>query len=120
MTTIAKRRIVRVFKKANERVRKGKRPNISGLMREEGYSEYSARSLKVTKTKTWQQLKAKYLDDEKALITLNELADKSNEDKDNRLKASKEILILNDRYPAKKNKIIGLYDRLSDITDKND
>ncbi|MDD5098598.1 MAG: hypothetical protein PHD31_02700 [Candidatus Pacebacteria bacterium] len=47
---------------------------------------------------------------------MNELSDPANEDKDNRLKASIEILKLNDRYPASKGKVIGLFE-FNDITE---
>jgi len=79
-----------------------------------GYALISAEKNKVTQSKTWEQLKEKYLNDEKALLTFNELADKKNTDKDNRLKASVEILKLKDRYPATKSKIIGLFENIGE------
>ena len=69
----------------------------------------------ITESKGWEELKAKYLDDEKALKTLQDLSDEKNEDKDNRFKASVEILKLNDRYPAQKSRIIGLFDKISSL-----
>jgi uncharacterized protein YdaT len=115
MTSLTKQRIKRVFKNSLENVKKGKRANISGEMIKAGYSLSSAKCLKVERTKTWEELKRKYLNDEIALKTFNELAGQNNEDKDNRLKASQEIMKLNDRYPAQKSKVIGLFETISNL-----
>src|SRR3990167_8653040 len=111
-TTIPKQRIKNVFNGTLRQVRTGKQPNISALMRREGYAETSVRAQKVTHTKTWEHLKALYLKDELALNTFNQLASETNDDKDNRLKASVEIMKLNDRYPALKSKVVGLFQNL--------
>ncbi len=116
-TTMAKQRIKNVFDGTLKQVRSGKQPNVSALMRQEGYSEMSVRAQKVVHTKTWEQLKQKYLKDELALNTFNELAAPSNDDKDNRLKASVEIMKLNDRYPAQKSKVLGLFQNLDTLED---
>src|SRR3990167_1037134 len=111
MVSVAKKRIENVFKETIRSVSIGQQPNITRAMLKQGYSLTSARTQKVVRTKTWEILKAKYLDDEKALITLSELSDGQNEDKDNRLKASTEILKLNERYPKQQNVIVGLFNR---------
>ena len=104
----------RVFKNKLDKIRQNKRVILKDIILKEGGSLSTANKPKsITDSKGWEQLKAKYADDEKALLTLNELADKTNEDKDNRLKASTEILKLNDRYPALKSKIVGIFDKIS-------
>ena len=106
----------RVFKKRMELKRKNKPIVMKDIILGEGGALSTANRPKIiTESNGWQELKAKYLDDEKALKTLNDLADQKNEDKDNRLKASIEILELNDRYPAQKSKIIGLFDKISNL-----
>jgi hypothetical protein len=95
----AKTRIKKVFIKSMENVSNGKQPNVSQSMRDMGYSESSCRALKVTQSKTWQSLSNMYLDDERALQTFYDLSGSDNEDKDNRLKASQEIMKLKNRYP---------------------
>ena len=74
------------------------------IMREANYSIETQKSPgnNLLKSKGWEELSAKYLNEEKALQTLNDLADKKNSDKDNRLKASQEILKLRNRYPKEK------------------
>jgi len=111
MVSLSKKRIKSVFEASLKNVSNGKNPNISGEMKKAGYSSSSCRALKVVSTKTWEQLKAKYLNDEVALTTLLDLAGKKNEDKDNRLKASIEILKLKDRYPAGKLKLSAFEER---------
>ena len=99
MTSLTKKRIENVFKGSLENVCMGKAPNVTREMLKRGYSWSSSRIQKVTRTKTWEELKARYLNDDRALKTLWNLSNKDNEDKDNRLKASIEILKLNNRYP---------------------
>jgi len=106
----------KVFKRKREAVRGNKPANMKKIILEAGGSLSTANKPKsITQSKGWEMLKNQYADDEKALLTLNELADSTNDDKDNRLKASTEILKLNDRYPASKSKVIGLFDKLSDL-----
>jgi hypothetical protein len=106
----------KAFKRKMEVVKENKPVYMGRIMREVGFSEQTSRIPKVlTGSLGWKELQAKYADDEKALLTLNELADPMNDDKDNRLKASIEILKLNDRYPANKSKIIGLFDKLGSL-----
>ena len=116
---MAKQRIKNVFIETLQNVRNGKAPAIKKTMLKHGYTESSADTLKVTHTKTWIELKRVYLKDEKALKTFDDLADDTNEDKDNRLKASIEIMKLNDRYPAQKSKVLGLFQTLESIEEWN-
>lgn len=55
MASIDKQRIKNVFDDTLKAVRIGKKPNISGLMRQHGYSETSAKALKVIRTKAWEE-----------------------------------------------------------------
>ena len=120
MVSLAKKRIEDVFKESFNSVRSGKQPNISRAMIKHGYSLASARSQKVVRTRTWELLKAKYLKDDKAVMTLDDLVDKKNTDKDNRLKASIEILKLNDRYPKPETKIISLFTKIGELEGRDD
>ncbi len=106
----------KAFKRKMEAVKENKPVYMGRIMREVGFSEQTSRIPKVlTESLGWKELQSKYADDEKALLTLNELADPMNDDKDNRLKASIEILKLNDRYPANKSKIVGLFEKLGSL-----
>ena len=99
-----------------QKVKQHKAVKMGQVMVEAGFSPLTARNPKdLTDSAGWAELKKKYLDEEIALITLNELAGKENEDKDNRLKASTEILKLQDRYPAQKSKVLGLFGALEDL-----
>ena len=115
MVSIAKKRIKDVFIDSLLAVRSGKTPNVQRSMIRHGYSVSSARANKVTQSKTWVNLKAKYLKDDIALQTFNDLAQRTNDDKDNRLRASIEIMKLNDRYPAQTTKVLGLFQTLETI-----
>jgi hypothetical protein len=105
-----------LMKKKLEKIKNKEPVYMNRLMAEVGYSPSACRTPKfVTNSEGWKELQTKYADDEKALLTLNELADRTNEDKDNRLKASIEILKLNDRFPANKSKIVGIFDKLETL-----
>lgn len=107
-----------LFKKKLETIQRNEPVYLGRLMKEVGYSLSMSKSPSaVTESKGWKDLQVKYADDEKALLTLSELADAQNTDKDNRLRASVEILKLNDRYPASKAKIVGMFDKLSKVFD---
>lgn len=113
MKSLNQKRIKDVFENSLKNVRDGKKPNISGNMRKQGYSESSSKALKVKETKTWKELLNK-IDDSKVLNMLDEIVeDKS--DKRARIEAGKEIMKLKDRYPRDKSKLVGLYERLDDI-----
>lgn len=113
MATVRQRKAMKILIEKD----KNNEPIImKDVMMKAGYPETTAsRPQDLTTSKGWLKLKEKYLNDEKALITLDQLADASNDDKDNRLKSSIEILKLNDRYPALKNKVVGLFQTLDGI-----
>jgi len=97
-------------------IRQNKPLEMGKIMIQAGFKPNTAHNPKdLTESKGWEELKNKYLKDELAVTTLNELAGKENEDKDNRLKASVEILKLKDRYPAQKSKVLGLFSTLDDL-----
>lgn len=99
-----------------QKIKENKPVRMGEVMVQAGYSPTTAkRPQDLTQSKGWQELKVLYLDDELALKTLSDLADGTNDDKDNRLKASTEILKLNDRYPAQKSKILGLFHKIEDL-----
>ena len=113
MATLLQERTMRI---KMEKVREHKPLIMGQIMVEAGFSPKTAQKPKqLTESKGWAELKAKYLDDEVALATLAELSKPENEDKDNRFKASVEILKLNDRYPALKSKVMGLFQTLDNL-----
>ena len=106
----------RLFKNKLDKIRQNKKVVMKAIILQEGGSLSTANKPKtITNSIGWEELKNKYADDEKALLTLNQLADEKNDDKDNRLKSSIEILKLNDRYPALKSKVIGLFDSIREL-----
>jgi len=106
---MASQNIKQVFKNTLESVRKGKMANISKEMRKCGYSESTARTVKITKTKTWQQCLAK-IEDNKILDEFYKIAI-GKKDLRAKIEAGKEIFKLKDRYPASKLKLGAFEDR---------
>jgi hypothetical protein len=96
-------RVKRVFDKAKEAVSEGKKPVISAIMREEGYSPSACACLKVMRTATWKQL-LDTIPDNQLLGELFNLATDP-DDKRTKLEALKEIFRLKDKYPAGKMQI---------------
>jgi hypothetical protein len=93
-------RAKRIFEKSLTLIQKGKKPNFTQLMREEGYSEWSCRCQKVLRSDTWNEM----LNQVPKEFTLNgfvELADTTNEDKRTRLGALKELATIQGLYPGK-------------------
>ncbi|MFA5196250.1 MAG: hypothetical protein WC401_10685 [Bacteroidales bacterium] len=119
-TNMSSENVKQVFNNVMESVSNGKKISISKEMRKAGYSDSSARAQKAKRTKTWKELEAKYLNEEKALQTLDDLADRENEDKRSRLEASKEIFKLKDRYPAGKLKIQEFNEQVGKYWDKEE
>jgi len=112
--TLNTKRIHDIFNDSLRDVSMGKKPNVSKKMREKGYSESSARALRVTKTKTWQEL-LNEINDQEILDTFYEImTDK--QDKRARIAAAQELAKLKDRYPDKKHKIT-LYDEREEVTE---
>ena len=81
-------------------------------MRKFGYSDSSARALTATRTKTWAELLNK-IDDEVLIDKMNEIA--ISEDKRASLQAIDMSWKLKDKYPAQKSKIIGLFEKITDL-----
>ena len=113
--SINKTRVVNVFNEAMDSVRIGKKPSISKIMLNRGYSKSSARSLKVTQTKTWAQL-LNEIDDNMLKARLIELAG-DKKDKRASLTAIDMLLKLKDRYPAQKQQWQGQLEALSRYKD---
>jgi hypothetical protein len=116
-TNMSSENVKQVFNNVMESVSNGKKISISKEMRKAGYSASSARAQKAKRTKTWKELEAKYLNEEKALQTLDDLVDRTNEDKRTRMDATKEILKLKDRYPAGKLKVQAFQEELKALED---
>jgi len=102
MATLSKKRIKDVFNDSLKNVRSGKMANVSGIMLQHGYSPSSARALKVTQTKTWQDCLAQ-IDDDEIIKKFQEIV--RSEDKRSAIAAGIELLKLKDRYPANKMKL---------------
>lgn len=99
-----------------EKIRANKPVKMGEVMVEAGFKPSTARNPKdLTESEGWAELSARYLDEAKALKTLNDLMSDENEDKDNRLKASVETLKLKDRYPQKTNIAVGLFQTLDQL-----
>jgi len=106
----------RIYKSKLDKIRQNKKVVMKDIILKAGGSLATANRPKtITNSVGWEELKNKYADDEKALLTLNQLADEKNDDKDNRLKSSIEILKLNDRYPKQQNVIVGLFNKIESI-----
>lgn len=103
MKSLSKKRIEDVFNKTLENMRNGQPANVSGTMRDFGYSPNSAKALTITQTQTWQQLLAT-IDDNQLLGRLNNIA-LDPQDKRSSLQAIDMLLKLKDKYPAGKLKV---------------
>ncbi len=97
-------RVKEVFDETIKQIADGKKPVISRIMVEKGYSQSSANCVKVTQTATWKQL-INNQDKYRIFKVFDDLIDESNEDKRTRLSAAIELCKLNDLYPGKKLKI---------------
>ena len=89
-------------------------------MREVGYSAATAicPNKNLTSKVGWDILKRE-LDADGAKQALNELVAPQNENKNVRLAAAIEIIKIQGGYPAQENKVIGLFDKISELK-KND
>ena len=97
-------RVKRVFDKTMKKIAEGKKPVVSKIMLEEGYSESAAACVKVLRTATWKQLK-EALPKNEIMQVFADLINENNYDKRTRLAAAIELCKLNDLYPTKKLKI---------------
>lgn len=106
-------RVEDIFRRAVSQVSLGKKPNISKMMREAGYSDSSAKSLKITQSKTWQTLLAQ-IDNQEVLNTfLDIMRDKT--DKRVRLEAAKEVAKFKDLYPERESKVMGIFEKVGEL-----
>jgi len=112
---ISQNHIKSIFEKALQRIKEGKRVNIYQLMKEAGYSEYSARSQKVFRTKCWEDL-LKNINEEPLLGRLEDIA-LEKKDKRASIEAIKEIFKLKDRYPKQKLAFELLNEEISKVED---
>ncbi len=95
--------------------KEGKVIDMKTAMIKGGYTEATAKNPEknLTSRPQWQELLAK-IDNEEILNTFYEIMiDK--QDKDARIKSAKELATLKDLYPATKSKIIGLFDKISEL-----
>jgi hypothetical protein len=89
-------KVKNIFNEYMEQVSAGKNPSLLAIQKKHGYSESSAKSYMVTKTKTWEKLLSR-INDEDALKRLNHIM-MNGKDSDS-LKAIQEMFKLKGRYP---------------------
>lgn len=94
----------------------GRKPVISKIMLQAGYTPYMAKTCRVTTTMTWKQL-MDALPNSKVMKVFTDLIDESNEDKRTRLEAAKEVCKLKDLYPGKRLKIEALQAKNDEFLD---
>ncbi len=97
----------------------GRKPVISKIMLEAGYSPYMAKTCRVHTTMTWKQLMDN-LPNAKVMKVFTDLIDESNEDKRTRLEAAKEVCKLKDLYPGKRLKIEALQAKNDEFLESGD
>ncbi len=95
-----------------ENVRSGKPLPVGAILRKSGYRELANQPSRVLDSKGFQDLLGT-IDDGVIINRLYEIV--RDEDKRAIIAASHEILTLKDRYPAQKNKIIGLFENITSI-----
>jgi len=92
--------------------------SVSKAMKLAGYKDTTAKTpKKLTGSKAFQEVLLD-IDDEAIVKEIKNIAMAKTNDRA-KLQAIDMLLKLKDRYPAQKNKVIGLFDKLSDITDKD-
>ncbi len=110
-------RVKRVFDKTMEKISQGKKPIVSKIMLEEGYSRSASACCKVLRTATWKQLRDSLPKNEIMQVFID-LISKDNEDKRTRLAAAVELCKLNDLYPTKKLKIETLNEKNAEFLEE--
>lgn len=113
--SLTKARIKKVFDGTMANIANGKAPNVSNEMLKAGYSPNSAKAMKITFTKVWQDL-LRDVDDEGLLGEIKKIAF-DNEDKRAKLQAIDMLLKLKDKYPAGKMKI-GAFDERDQVVEE--
>ena len=107
-------RVQRVFNRAVEDIKNKKKPVISAIMREEGYSASSAHSLTATKTATWEYLLAQISDDVVLSRVYRILA---GNDARASLQAAEMLFKLKDKFPAGKLRIQAYNEEIERLKD---
>jgi hypothetical protein len=102
------------FEKMLEAMKTGNDVNLKAIMKKAGYTDITScnPSNNLLNKEGFQMLLNK-IDDNVILNKFYEILQA--EDKRASIQAGKELLLLKDRYPASKSKIIGLFDRISSL-----
>jgi len=102
--------IEKAFKKYAEEYAAGRKPVVSKIMLEVGYTPHMARTCRVKHTMTWKKL-LEGMANTKVMKVFDDLIDEDNEDKRTRLAAAIEVCKLKDLYPGKRLKIEALQEK---------
>ncbi len=109
------------FQAMLEAIKNGKDVEMKSIMLKAGYSLATAEhpDLNLTSKDSWQQMLNR-VDNQQLVDVLNSIANDKDEngrikDKDAAIKAIKEVFTLKDLYPAQKNKIIGLFEKINTL-----
>lgn len=104
------------FKKMLERLAKSEPVVLGTIMREVGYSAATAINpgKNLTSKEGWEVLKRE-LDSNGARDAFNDLVAPTNEDKRTRLASAVEITKITGGYPAQESKVIGLFEKVSEL-----
>ena len=94
--SITNKRIENVAKEVLDKLAMGENPNLYQIQKDHGYSESSAKSYKVTRTKAWKQIMDEVDDDEIISRFMSIIRDGKDRDA---ITAGKEVLALKGRYP---------------------
>lgn len=104
------------FKKMLENMNQGNPETMGQVLVSAGYKKISKQPSRILDSKGFQELLSQ-IDDQEILNRFTEIV--RDEDKRASIQAGIELLKLKDRYPATKSKIVGLFDKLSDLEEKS-
>ena len=106
------------IKKTIENLRNNNPKPMGKIMLESGYKPSVAQHPKVlTESKAWVET-MKSIDYSKHLRELDEMAStENNQDKDNVLRSKDMLFKLGDKYPASKSKIVGLFEKIGELSE---
>lgn len=111
------------FEEMLKAVKSGKDVSLKAIMIKAGYTEATAEQPQknLTSKPQWQTL-LNTIDNESILNTFYQIMlarddDGNVKDKDAAIKAAKELATLKDLYPASKSKIIGLFEKIEQISE---
>lgn len=104
------------FKLMTEKLMRHEPALLGQIMREVGYSLTTSANptANLVNTEAWQTMK-NTLDKPGAVRTFNDLVRPENKDSRSRLAAAIEITKITGGYPPQENKVIGLFDKLSEL-----